>query len=333
MKKQTSMTAALLIAALTLAGCANKPASTTAAAEAVTTTAAETTTTAAETTTASETTAAETTADVTTAEDNSGKTAIFTALDGTVFYRENGTVNEYGQLVFPGAIARVASGMYITSDSEPDSFIPDEFIYNGSTAELGDMMKISAGDTVCGYKIKEASTSLTFPWDPDKGDFNREATEGYTLGGSDIFFEDDVTLTGILRYYFDEQYAISSGDIQFIPDESYKGMPIAFDISGRENNYGVTDFDAHGGVDADGGLLEEKWGGNICVYSDANILHLGNLKDDYSDRTDLYELLDGANANCTKKVEVTISGLKLRWNETFGAFYSCEGKIKSMKTV
>ena len=334
MKKFTGHIAAVLALAL-MTGCANgqAPAGTTAA-QTTTTTAADTTaadTTAADTT-AADTTAADTTAADTTAADVT-KTPIYTGICDKVYYREDASVGEFGELVFPTAVMRVSSGMYLDSEKNPELFVPDEFEYSGERADLGTVIQIAEGDKIKDCTVKEAHTYFMSPWNDALGGPDPDAKEGFTPSGIGIKLDGDVTLTGMLRFYFDEQYAISSGDIQFIADNSYEGFPVPIDISGGDDKYGVTDFDAHGGFDPDQGYLEDKWGGGVCVYSDTVVLHLGNLFSDYADRTELYDILGGGKANSSAKVEITLTDLDLSWNDNFGTAYSCTAKIKDVKAV
>lgn len=330
MKKSTILTAAALVAVLTLSACnSGSPAKTTAPAESVTPAepAAPSDTTAAKTTAAEEqtTTAAES-VQVT-------KTPIYTGICDKTYYREDATVNDWGQLHFDSSVMRVSTGLFVDSETSPDVFVPDEFEYSGETAELGTVVQIKAGDRVGDYVVKEAETLISAPWSEEKGEADPDAAEGFYPSRTYVALDGDVTLTGYFRYYFDEQYAISSGDIQFLPDSSYAGLPVPVDISGMDTMYGLTDFDKKAGDDPEEGYYDSVWGGNICIYTDAPVLHVGNLMNDYADRAELYQLLDGGSANCTKKVEVTLTDVALEWNDNFGAAYACTAKIKDAKVI
>lgn len=258
--------------------------------------------------------------------DNSDKTAVFTAFDKHVFYREDGTADEWNMLEFNKAVLRISSGMYHDSDSEPALFTPEEYVYTGETADLGETVYVKAGDTVGGIKIASANTQLMPPWSEELEGPDINASEGFYPFSSEVKLEGDITLTGIVRYYYDEQYMISSGDIDFIPDASYKGLPMSVDPSGRYPSYGVTDFDVAGSWD------ESYYGGNVCVYSDAPCFYVGNLNELGSSDTALVELLDGGSANCTKKVEITLTDIVLRYSDQFGTSRA-SATIKSIKEI
>ena len=338
--KKRILTASIIAAILAVSACGNNAQQTTTAA-ATTAAPAETTTTAAETTT---TTAAETSAEAETeaapaeteaveTEDNSGKTAIFNDAFGNSYYREDGTENpDFGAVVVPYTTVRLSSGLYIDSLTSPDYFETDEFNYSGPMAEDKETVFVRDGDTIGGYTLKNIATSLRAPWNSDAEKYEFDATEGFLPGTIDMDIEEDVVLTGYVRYYFNEQYGLASGDIRFIPDDSYKGLPMTFDITGMETNFGVTDFDYHAGEGEDG-YVNPVYGGGVCIYTDAPQFIVGNLMQDYSDRSDLYELLDGGNADCSKKVEITLSNVHLGWNDNFGSYYSCTGSIKEMKVI
>jgi outer membrane murein-binding lipoprotein Lpp len=319
-----------LAAVLMLAGCANgNTQQTTTAASAQTTTEAAAQTTEAMTTTA----APETTAAELTTADSTGKTVIFTDFQGNAICREDCDVNDWGQLTVPYAYAYLSSGMYFDSEKNPDLFTPDEFSYTGERAGTGALLRLEAGMNVGGVTIASASTTLSSPWDDAVGDVNPNAESGFTLSGVHIDLDGEVTLTGTARLYYDELYAVSSGDIVFIPDSCYAGLPIAADITNPDAKNGTLNFDEKGGSTDDGGYADPTYGGGLCVYSDAPLIHAGNLMQDYSDRADLYEFFDGAAANCTKQVEITLTNVHIEWNDNFGAAYGCSAVIKDVKTI
>ena len=330
--KRTPKLIAAVSAALVLAGCGNSAQQTTTT-TAATTTAAEATTTTTTTATASEpeTTAAasepETTAAA--AEDNSGKTVFFTDIQGDEFYRED-TVKGDWQISVPYGFLHLSSGMYFDTDANPELFTPDEFLYNGEKAPAGTLVRVAAGDTIGSLTVKAVDTAFNPPWDDAPGDVNFDADEGFMYSHTVADFSGEVELTGVLRYYYDELYTISSGDMIFIPDSSYAGLPLAVDISSEDANIGTVNFDQK----AEGNEgFDSSYAGGLCVYSEAPSFRLGNLKENYSDRTDLYELVDGANANCTKRVRVTLTDVHIEWNDNFGSAYACSAKLGSVSEL
>ena len=329
MKKKKNLAAALA-AVLILAGCSNgnKPAETTTAAPAT-----ATTTAAPETTTTEAATAApETTTEAQTV-DNSGKKTIYSTFDGQEFYREDCEVNEWKQLSVPYAYARLSTGMYFDSEKNPDLFTPDEFSYTGERAQTGSLVRLEKGSQVGSLTVSSASTMIAAPWDEAVGDINPEADSGFELATEDVAFTGDITLTGMARLYYDEFYTVASGDIVFVPDNCYAGLPLMIDLSTADQNNGTLNFDEKGGTEENGGYWDPTYGGGLCVYSDAPIFRLGNLTENYSDRPEIFEFFDGGNANCTKKVEITLTDVTLGWNNNFGASFACMAKIKDIKAI
>ena len=317
MKKHTlSLVSTLLAVFLAVSGCANGKAEASESPE--TTTAATAAPTETTTGPAPETT---TTAAV---EDNSDKHAVWT-FEGSSFYREDGTPDEWNMLGFDGAMVRLSSGEYHDSETEPDLFIPDEFIYNGEEVGLGETAFVRAGDTVGGVTIVSAKTSLMPPmdWDTGEGVPKFDEYDGYMPFDSEVKLDGTLELTGTVHYHYDEDYTISSGDMLFIPDSSYKGLPMAVDIGGYASVFAARDFDACGGWD------ERYYGGGTCVYSDAPAFRVGNLFDDYGDDADMIRLFDGGKEDCIRKVRITLSDISLVWSDQFGTG-RCSAKIDSI---
>ena len=118
----------------------------------------------------------------------------------------------------------------------------------------------------------------------------------------------------------------------FIPDSSYRGLPMPIDPPGTDTMYGTLDMDYR--VTYGETANEWYWGGNVCVYSDAPRFRLGNVLEDEALKGDtaLIELLGGANADCTRRVEITLGGIELHWSDQFGTARCC-ASIKSIKAV
>ena len=312
--KKTRLFAALLAAALLASGCAKNDAPAADTKKADDTTASQTEESKTEKT--EDTSSSEAPETDAPEDDGTGKTVFFTAAGGSAFYREDTTPGDFDMVNSDRAVVRISSGTYHDSDTEPELFSTEEFQYNGERADLGETALVKAGDTVGGVKIASASTTFNPPWSDELGGPDPNAAEGFTAFNSAIEFEGELKLTGIVRYYYDDQYAIASGDIFFIPDASYKGLPLSVDPNGGNTLYGTTDFDIAGGYD------DNYYGGNVCVYTDAPRFFVGNLNELGSSNTALVELLDGGNANCTKKVEITLTNVSVTYSDQFGTSHN-----------
>ena len=337
--KKRILTASMLAAILAVSACGNgaKPVPTTGPAPEVTSAASDGTSagnTSAAETPAEDTSSAETAAAQEEKTDDTGfevtKTVIYTGINDKKYYLEDAVeVNEeWGMATYDTALVRVSTGTYHDSETEPDLFTPDEFIYSGEKAELGTVYQVKKDDVMGDLKIASAETQISFIKNDETGEYISMPFYSCTK------IDGDITVTGVLRYYFDEQYAISSGDLVFVPDASYKGLPLSFSPSGMYEDYGVTSFDMKETIPEDGGYGDTYYAGGICVYSDAPRLRLGNiLQDDaLKSNSDLTTLLDGAKADCSKRVEVTLTNLQLEWSDQFGSDHS-SAVIKSIKGV
>ena len=333
--KKRILTASMIAAILAVSACGNgaKPVPTTGPAPEVTSasSAGETVSAESEETADTEGTKADDTGEVSEEEEFTvTKTVIYTGINDKKYYLEDAVeVNEeWGMATYDTAFVRVSTGTYHDSDTEPDLFTPDEFIYSGEKAELGTVYQVKEDDVMGDLKIASAETQISFIKNDETGEYISMPFYSCTK------IDGDITVTGVLRYYFDEQYAIASGDLVFVPDASYKGLPLSFSPSGMYEDYGVTSFDMKETIPEDGSYGDTYYAGGICVYSDAPRLRLGNiLQDDaLKSNSDLTTLLDGAKADCSKRVEVTLTNLQLEWSDQFGSDHS-SAVIKSIKGI
>lgn len=333
--KKRILTASMIAAILAVSACGNgaKPVPTTGPAPEVTSasSAGETVSAESEETADTEGTKADDTGEVSEEEEFTvTKTVIYTGINDKKYYLEDAVeVNEeWGMATYDTALVRVSTGTYHDSETEPDLFTPDEFIYSGEKAELGTVYQVKKDDVMGDLKIASAETQISFFKNDETGEYISMPFYSCTK------IDGDITVTGVLRYYFDEQYAIASGDLVFVPDASYKGLPLSFSPSGMYEDYGVTSFDMKETIPEDGSYGDTYYAGGICVYSDAPRLRLGNiLQDDaLKSNSDLTTLLDGAKADCSKRVEVTLTNLQLEWSDQFGSDHS-SAVIKSIKGI
>ncbi|MBQ7834565.1 MAG: hypothetical protein IJ385_02165 [Ruminiclostridium sp.] len=293
MTKRLSSALTAIMVLIALAGCtASEPVQTTTAspAEQTTTSEAEETTTEAEqTTTLAETAPEETT--------SSGKTVLKSFPDGeTVFYKEDGD-SEVSQdtLVYDTAFVYPSTGAYYDEILNPEMFESDNFNFKGEQPEIDNVVAVKAGDKIGGAEIASAEYCIYI------------GTESPMVVSNGITIKDELTLTGIMYFYEGDDYMVAAGDVMFLPDSSYEGLPLAslsVDYGGGEFHSGTLDF---------AGIA-----GGFSAYSDAPKLRLGNLFTDLADNAELNSVLDGGKAFCTKKVQVTLRNVNLEWSENFG---------------
>lgn len=321
MKKTISLILALA-AVLSAAGCSSGGGNTAVTTEATTTQASETTT-AAEQTTATkeeaktETTTAETTAttEETAAPDNEGKTLVWTAPDGTELYAEDAVNKTEYYLEYDIAFARPATGTYYDSSTSPELFDAENYEYSGEYVTPEGYKPVRAGDSFGGHTINYVQSIFGTYTDADGN------MVAYPMSNT-IEITEDVTLTGTLRFFRDEQYAVTAGDIFFFPDSSYKDMPQP-DLSGS-NTQGTPDFF----------LLSDytKLGEGVSLFTDSPRFRCGNLYENYADNTEVNTAVDGGQASCSKKVRITFSGMLIEWSDQFGASFS-HGTIKNIEVI
>ena len=288
-------------------------ATTTTAAPAASTTAATaapvTTTTAA----APETTAAA----LTTAqpENSSDRKAAYTAVDGKVIYEDElhpYSDDEWAPSCADRSLMRISTGMYHDSESEPELFEKEDFIYSGEMPEYGGLSSFAAGDSVGGLTV--SSAQMMFEKDMNNMVFSNS-----------LELDGELTLTGVLRFHYDEQYTIARGDMIFIPDGSYKGYPVPCDpLNDRLELYANFDSSA-----------DKEWnvipGEGIALFSDAPRFRVGNYFDSYAGNGEVSDVVGSADQNLSRRVEITLTDITLSCSEQFGE--RSHAKIVSIKPL
>ena len=317
MKKSVSLILALA-AVLSAAGCSSAGGNT-----AVTTEGTTTTTTTAETTAATEETtegttiAAETTtaAEETTQPDSEGKTLVWTAPDGTELYAEDASNKTEYYLEYDIAFARPSTGTYYDSSTNPELFDAENYEYSGEYVTPEGYKPVKAGDAFGGHTINYVQSIFGTYTDADGN------IVSYPMSNT-IEITEDVTLTGTLRFFRDDQYAVTAGDIFFFPDSSYKDMPHP-DLSGS-NTQGTPDFF----------LLSDytELGEGVSLFTDSPRFLCGNLYENYADNAEVNTAVDGGQASCSKKVRITFGGMLIEWSDQFAASFS-HGTIKNIEVL
>lgn len=235
-------------------------------------------------------------------EAEEGKTWIATLNTGENVYLENGTPISEDVVSYPFALIRYSTGKYADSLMEPELFErEDEGMYEGGYTYIGDAVttedmfpysKVSAGAVLeGGYTVDEAVLNLYY-YENEDGTYNSYTSE------NSIHISEDITLTGSLRYFGEDCDYAENGDLVFIPDGSYAGLPIP-----------VSEFYFEGGITEmyDLGDASEA---PYVTYSDAVPFLLGNYFVNYSENTDLiamYNDICSDGNSWASMVKITLS--------------------------
>ncbi|MBR5090256.1 MAG: hypothetical protein IK093_12580 [Ruminiclostridium sp.] len=235
------------------------------------------------------------------------RTVIYTGICDHNYYLEDSTVNAEGLREFKSSVMRLSSGIYADTRKQPELFDTDALAYTGERAPLGTVVQIKAGDRVGDYRVKEASTALLPPRSEETGEYDTDATDMYSPYETHIVIDGEITLKGAVIYYASEHYDVLAGDILFIPDSSYKGLPVPTDISGDTQDFGSVFLPC----DTDENMFPH-YNGGLCLYSDAPVIRLGNLYSDYDGDIDLHEFF--GDKDTVKRVSLSLSDLRLAWS-------------------
>lgn len=203
------------------------------------------------------------------------------------------------------------TSVYDDSTLHPERFDLENYAYTPETEYASPKpFEIKAGDTVGDYRIYAAHTLIA------KTDMGYE--EGAILE-TEIILDGEYPFTGVLRFFYNEDYMIGAGDLQFLPTEPLTNFPLP------------TGFGAH----------TSFFLGNTAVYSELmNGLRVGNLFTEESgvftltDKenniytaikfgepvlSELNRMFSGETDDCEKRVEVTLSNITLTYSEQFGS--------------
>lgn len=229
-------------------------------------------------------------------------TVIWEAPNGELFYKKDAVQNG-SILEFDKAIYRPSTGVFYDSFTNPELFDAETYDFLGKLIEYdeSDWRCIQTGNTVNGYRVKKAETLFNINDDA----YLREG--GYIPLGNSIVFEDDITLTGYLTYYsYDDPTFIRKGDLYFLPDESYAGMPIVNFYPYSSSISGESFVE----------LVEPEKVTFPIIYSDSLSIWVGNLFADYADNATLKQMIeDNEKRSDLIRVEITLEELSLTFHD------------------
>lgn len=287
----------VLAAVLLISGCGNgEPLKTTENTSATTTTQTDivsvsisTTTTEAPVTTTESTTAPVTTTE--NSEEQPEKTLLWQAPNGEPFFFEDAAEESEYMVAFDYTIARGATGFFKSSLESPDLFSADTYEYFGEYATYSpDSYKtVRAGDIFGNMVIESARFEFA--------KYEADGTVSCYPMSSTVTIGNDILLSGIFIFQHEDDYAVSKGDILFLPDNSYEGMPMT------QLGDGMT------------GILNFFGGG---VYTDAPLIRLGNVFDGTASCDGLNDIIGSADKQIEARATITISGLEVAWSDQFG---------------
>lgn len=239
-------------------------------------------------------------------ETEEGKTWLATLSTGENVYLEDGIPLTEDIVSYPYAILRYSTGKYADNIILPELFASvDDGMYEGGYTYVGDVVttddmfpyyKVSIGDELQGgYTVDEATLNLYY-YQHDDGSYN-----SYTYSNS-IHIAEEITLTGTLRYFGEDCDYTENGDLLFIPDGSYAGLPVP--VSEFYFDGGITDmFDI-------GDAAEHP----SVIYSDAVPFLLGNYFEHHSDNPDMVSIWNDLTENggsWSSDVKITLSDVWL----------------------
>lgn len=250
----------------------------------ISTTTAESTTATQETTTTPEQTTETTTEPV-------EKTLLWQGPNGEKFYMEDAVETSEYFARFDYTIARASTGFFRSALESPELFDAENYEYFGENAEISaDSYKsVKAGDIFGSVEIESVLLDIaTYEMDGK--------TYGYPMQ-STVTLADDVLLSGLFIFQHEDDYAVSKGDILFIPDSSFEGMPMT---QLGEGMTGILNFNAGG------------------VYTDAPLIRLGNVFDGTASCDGLNDIIGSADKQIEVRATVTVSGLEIAWSDQFG---------------
>lgn len=202
------------------------------------------------------------------------------------------------------------TSVYDDSTLHPERFDVENYDYTPETEyNAPKPFEIKAGDTVGDYRIRSAHTLIA------KKDM------GYAEGAifeTEIVLDGEYSFTGMLRFFYNEDYMIGAGDLQFIPTEPLTNFPLPIGFGPQ-----AAFFSGNTAVYSElmrglrtGNFFTEETGEYVLTDAENNI-HTA-VKFDEPVLAELNRMLSGKKNDCEKHVEVTLSNITLTYSEQFG---------------
>lgn len=203
------------------------------------------------------------------------------------------------------------TSVYDDSTLHPERFDLENYDYTPETEYVSPKpFEIKAGDTVGDYRIRLAHTLIA------KTDMGYEA--GAILE-TEIVLDGEYPFTGMLRFFYNEDYMIGAGDLQFIPTEPLTNFPLPIGFGPQ-----AAFFSGNTAVYSElmrgfrtGNFFTEESGAFTLTDEENNIYTA--VKFDEPVLAELNRMLSGETNDCEKRVEVTLSNITLTYSEQFGS--------------
>ncbi|MDE7233619.1 MAG: hypothetical protein K2N29_01000 [Ruminiclostridium sp.] len=203
------------------------------------------------------------------------------------------------------------TSVYDDSTLHPERFDIENYDYTPETEYVSPKpFEIKAGDTVGDYRIYSAHTMIA------KKDMGYE--EGAILE-TEIVLDGEYSFTGMLRFFYNEDYMIGAGDLQFIPTEPLTNFPLPIGFGPQ-----AAFFSGNTAVYSElmrglrtGNFFTEESGAFTLTDEENNIYTA--VKFDEPVLAELNRMLSGEKNDCEKHVEVTLSNVTLTYSEQFGS--------------
>ena len=201
------------------------------------------------------------------------------------------------------------TSVYDDSTLHPERFDLENYDYTPETEYTAPKpFEIKAGDTVGDYRIRSARTTAAL-----------YTGDECSICEAELVLDGEYSFTGLLRFFYDEDYAINAGDLQFIPSEPLTNFPLPLGFGAQ-----VSFFSENTAVYSElqngfrvGNFFTEETGAYTLTDEENHIYTA--VKFDEAVLAELNRMLSGETSDCEKHVEVTLSGINLVYDDQTGS--------------
>lgn len=197
------------------------------------------------------------------------------------------------------------ASVYDDSTLHPERFDLENGTYKPETKyAVPKPFKVKAGDTVGGYRVSSAYTLTSVMGE------NREVQK---IDVTEVVLDGEYSFTGVLRFFYNEEYPIAAGGLRFLPSEPLKSFPIPIGFEAHPSFF--SENTAVYSELTDGFYVGNLFTGNsgVYTYTDDEENRYAAIKLDESVLAALNRMLSEETGNCEKRVEVTLSKITLTY--------------------